>query len=154
MKDCFHRECDAPQSLPNLESSWKFLSKITQALVLSIFELTMPSETFLKCTRTDKTPEQSFGRNLTSIKQDFVKKKPTMEKIIDTNSNDLKSENLVIQAKNYQPNNGGVQFNIENLHINDLTMDSAGIFQKSKPNFDQSNPDLVLLMQAKLFILG
>ena len=154
MKDCFHRECDAPQSLPDLESSWKFLSKITQALVLSIFELTMPSETFLKCKRTDKIQEQSFGTNLTNIKQDLVKKKPTMETFIDTNSNDLKSENLVIQGKNYQPNNGGVQFNIEHLHINDLTMDSTEIFQKSKPKFDQSNPDLVLLMQAKLFISG
>ena len=82
MKDCFHRECDAPQSLPDLESSWKFLYKIPQALVLSIFELTMPSETFLKCERTVKISEQSFGRNLTSIKQNFVKRKPTMEKIL------------------------------------------------------------------------
>ena len=52
-----------------------------------------------------------------------------------------------MQIKNYQPNHGGVQINIENLHVNDLNIvdTAAGISQK---NPDQSeNEDIAFVMQ-------
>ena len=58
MKECFHQECDLPVSLPDLESSWKFLSKVTQAIVLSVFELTMPpsdDSDIFECSNVDRT---------------------------------------------------------------------------------------------------
>ena len=45
-------------------------------------------------------------------------------------------------VKNYQPNNGGVQFNIENLHVNDLIVDIR---------LSQKNPNLTLLIQEEDF---
>ena len=42
MKECFHQECDLPVSLPDLESSWKFLSK--GGLILKSFSLWLKSQ--------------------------------------------------------------------------------------------------------------
>ena len=51
-----------------------------------------------------------------------------------------------MQIKNYQPNHGGVQINIENLHVNDLNIvdTAAGISQK---NPDPKNEDIAFVMQ-------
>ena len=56
-----------------------------------------------------------------------------------------------MQIKNYQPNHGGVQINIENLHVNDLNVvdTAAGISQKNsdQSEFGPKNEDITFLMQ-------
>ena len=56
-----------------------------------------------------------------------------------------------MQIKNYQPNHGGVQINIENLHVNDLNIvdTAAGISQKNpdQSEFGPKNEDITFVMQ-------
>ena len=57
----------------------------------------------------------------------------------------------MMQIKNYQPNHGGVQINIENLHVNDLNVvdTAAGISQKNpdQSEFGQKNENIAFVMQ-------
>ena len=61
------------------------------------------------------------------------------------------SEKVLMQIKNYQPNHGGVQINIENLHVNDLNIvdTAAGISQKNpdQSEFGPKNEDIAFVMQ-------
>jgi hypothetical protein len=57
----------------------------------------------------------------------------------------------MMQIKNYQPNYGGIQINIENLHANDLNIvdADAGISQQN-PNeseFGPENEEIAFVMQ-------
>ena len=105
------------------------MSKVTQAIVLSVFELTMPpsdDSDIFECTKATTTDK------FKNIQNKFTESTETP--FSENHQED--SEKVVMQIKNYQPNHGGVQINIENLHVNDLNIvdTAAGI---SKKNSDE-----------------
>lgn len=146
-KKIFQRDSTSV-SLPDLELSWKFLSKVTQALVLSVFELTMPpsddDSDIFECTKA--ATKTTTTDRLNDIQNNFTE---SAEKTKSENHQE-DSEKVVMKIKNYQPNHGGVQINIENLHVNDLNVvDAKGISQKNpdQSEFGPKNEDVTFLMQ-------
>lgn len=61
MEQCFHRKCDNVASLREPENSLEFLSEITQALVLSIFELTMPKGSTCSISSVGEDDQNEFN---------------------------------------------------------------------------------------------
>ena len=145
MKECYHQECDVPASFPDLKSSLKLLSGVTQALILSVFELTMPpseSDFSKKCSNSDFNP--ALTSTSTENYENIIEKNETssFEKDYD------KQSEVLMNVKNYQPNHEGVQINIENFHVNEVKVDNFGI-SKSDTNSGTKNQDLALLMEPE-----
>ena len=122
------------------------MSKVTQAIVLSVFELTMPpsdDSDIFECAKSTKTTTDKFKITQNNFTE-------SAEKPFSENHQE-DSEKVVMQIKNYQPNHGGVQINIENLHVNDLNVvdTNAGISQKNpdQSEFGPKNEDITFLMQ-------
>ena len=149
MKECYHQECDVPASFPDLKSSLKLLSGVTQALILSVFELTMPpseSDFLKKCSNADLSAVLTSTTTTENYKNDIendtsiVKETGSFEKDYETQSE------VLMHVKNYQPNHEGMQINIENFHVNEVKVDNFGI-SKSDKNSGTNNQDLALLME-------
>ena len=136
MEQCFHRKCDNIASLREPENSLEFLSEITQALVLSIFELTMPKGSTCSISSDDQNEFNLVHEQPKDIhKEDHYNKTfvndesenefdETINEIPDDDDfapkNDLEmleNTNQKIHMKNYQPHFKGTQINIENLNI-------------------------------------
>ena len=137
MEQCFHRKCDNVGSLREPENSLEFLSEITQALVLSIFELTMPKGSTCSISSVGEDDQNEFNlvnehpedilkdHNETDVIDDESKNEidETINEILDDDispKNDLEmleNSNQKIHMKNYQPHFKGTQINIENLNI-------------------------------------
>ncbi len=124
MEECFHKQCDVPSSLPDLEGSFLFLSRITQALVLAIYDLTMPSaSSSQECLYRDSLVSTAPRLTVVSATeaQDNIKKetKPEAKEKVNTESNEksqTKSHPLSGSGSNYI----GTQINIENLYVNSI----------------------------------
>ena len=137
MEQCFHRKCDNIASLREPENSLEFLSEITQALVLSIFELTMPKGSTCSISSDDQNEFNLLDEKPKDIlKEDnynktFVNDESENEFEFDETINEipdddfapkndlemLENTNQKIHMKNYQPHFKGTQINIENLNI-------------------------------------
>ena len=123
MEQCFHKKCDIPSTYPDLEGSFMFLSRTTQALVLAIFELTMPEKTSLPEECGVILPENEIRNEVENTEKN--------ERIQD-------SENIQKQFKYYQPNYG-TQINIENFYANNVEFSPT----------PKLNDDLLMLLSQK-----
>ena len=132
MESCFHRECDNFGSVEEPENSINFISTVTQALIMAVYELTMPSwENCLPNIQNPESteeppelPEFTNSEILNDILPDVSEKLPEKnleneilsENILENEDNWLHKANQ-INMKNYQPNFQGTQINIETLNI-------------------------------------
>ena len=135
MESCFHRECDNFGSVEEPENSINLISTVTQALIMAVYELTMPNwENCLPNIQNPESPEEApelpeFTNSETL--NDILPDVPFLEKLPekDDSENEISSENILenednwlhkanqINMKNYQPNFQGTQINIETLNV-------------------------------------
>ena len=128
MEKCFHRQCDDYENIQEPQNSLKFLSEVTQALVLTVFELTMPQGS--SCTNEVKADDVNdvLATEIEEIINNGV------EDRVDTNlvvgeDDDIGNEQLTSEVpsipikthqmnmRHYQPYFQGTQINVETLNI-------------------------------------
>ena len=127
MEKCFHRSCDQPSVLLEPEKSFEFLTEITQAVINSVFELT--SKTPLDECKIKKDSEEKHDEeidleqgqvlaNLNTIQteEESLKK---VESGMENKEKEVLELNpdLLPRIKNFKPNLGGTQINIENFNV-------------------------------------
>ena len=154
MEQCFHKRCDLPSVLSEPEKSFKFLSGITQAVINSVFELTSQTPLDECKIKTENEDKKDILENVDDNENE--------EKVLeDQNSvqtenknegmtNEIGSGNVAIpkdneitgdpdwipKIKNFKPNFGGTQINIENFNVNN-----------NFPRKQDPKEDLIVLMQ-------
>ena len=128
MEKCFHRQCDDYENIQEPQNSLKFLSEVTQALVLTVFELTMPQGS--TCSVGVKLDD--VNDELTTELEEIVNN--GIEDRVDTNlvvdeDDDIGNEQLTSEVpsipikthqmnmRHYQPYFQGTQINVETLNI-------------------------------------
>ena len=129
MKKCFHRGCDQPSILLEPEKSFEFLTEITQAVINSVFELT--SKTSLDECKIKKDSEEKYDEevileqgqvldhlNTIQTDEDTVKKVESGSGMENKEKEVLElNPDLLPRIKNFKPNLGGTQINIENFNV-------------------------------------
>ena len=128
MEKCFHRQCDDYENIQEPQNSLKFLSEVTQALVLTVFELTMPQGS----TCNNELKPDDVNDELTTELEEIINN--GIEDRVDTNlvvgeDDDIGNEQLTSEVpsipikthqmnmRHYQPYFQGTQINVETLNI-------------------------------------
>ena len=157
MEQCFHRRCDLPSVLEEPEKSFEFLSDITQAVINSVFELT--SQTPLdecKIKMENEAEEEDILEDnevmldeqvledLNSVRTEPENHELTNETgfgsvaiPLEIKDNEISGDpDWIPTIKNFKPNFGGTQINIENFNVNN-----------NFPQKQDQAEDLFVLMQ-------
>ena len=147
MEKCFHRSCDQPSVLLEPEKSFEFLTEITQAVINSVFELT--SKTSLdecKIKRDGDIHEEKINLEQGQVLDNFntiQTEEDTVKKIESGSGMENKEKevfelnpDLLPRIKNFKPNLGGTQINIENFNVHN-----------NFPDKQDRREDLLVLME-------
>ena len=129
MEKCFHRQCDDYENIQEPQNSLKFLSEVTQALVLTVFELTMPQGT--SCNNEIKPDDvnDELTTELEEIVNNGIEDRVDTNLVIAEDDDDIGNEQLTSEVpsipikthqmnmRHYQPYFQGTQINVETLNI-------------------------------------
>ena len=102
MEKCFHRQCDDYENIQEPQNSLKFLSEVTQALVLTVFELTMPQGSSCKHeVKTDDVNEVLTTELVEIIGNGIEDRVDSNLVVTDEDNDDIGNENFITAVENW-----------------------------------------------------
>ena len=128
MEKCFHRQCDDYENIQEPQNSLKFLSEVTQALVLTVFELTMPQGSTCNVGVKPDDVNEVLTTELEEIVNNGIEDRVDTNLVVDEDD-DIGNEQLTSEVpsipikthqmnmRHYQPYFQGTQINVETLNI-------------------------------------
>ena len=129
MEKCFHRQCDDYENIQEPQNSLKFLSEVTQALVLTVFELTMPQGSTCNNELKPDDVNDELTTELEEIINNGIEDRVDNNLVVDEDDDDIGNEQLASEVpsipiktdqmnmRHYQPYFQGTQINVETLNI-------------------------------------
>jgi len=129
MEKCFHRQCDDYENIQEPQNSLKFLSEVTQALVLTVFELTMPQGSTCNNELKPDDVNDELTTELEEIINNGIEDRVDTNLVIAEDDDDIGNEQLTSEVpsipikthqmnmRHYQPYFQGTQINVETLNI-------------------------------------
>ena len=128
MEKCFHRQCDDYENIQEPQNSLNFLSEVTQALVLTVFELTMPQGSTCNNELKPDDVNDVLTTELEEIINNGIEDRVDTDLVVDEDD-DIGNEQLTSEVpsipikthqmnmRHYQPYFQGTQINVETLNI-------------------------------------